>query len=365
MEAVTNNVRSVLSHLLATSQAEAGDDDSEAAAAKYATVNSCDVAPILREPYIHTGYRVAYKSASYYVNSLFQLHNETVNVWSHLLASMLLAYRFYLSTDDVDYLNDPKACVVLTFALNAILSSFLSAHAHLMHSQSEYHHLKYFQIDYLGVSMNFQGVGIFYLFFTGTEFFYHTYGTLWVPMLQAGTCFVCFAAMCYAKSICPPESVFRILINIIQAALLSIVVGVPLAYKTSEVVLNADWTVFYADVMPQLFHYALLAAAGFFYGCRIPEVFYPGCFDLFGHGHQIFHFLLSTLQFYQFECIVDLYQRQSPRLTALASPTLYNTMLPNVGLFMAQVAFLYTMDGCTLRAAKREHDKFLLEKKTK
>ena len=35
-------------------------------------------------PYIKTGYRRRYQDAKYYLQSLFWMHNETINIWTHL-----------------------------------------------------------------------------------------------------------------------------------------------------------------------------------------------------------------------------------------------------------------------------------------
>ena len=38
-----------------------------------------------------TGYRINYNDSYAALRSLFQLHNETVNIWSHLLGAILFA----------------------------------------------------------------------------------------------------------------------------------------------------------------------------------------------------------------------------------------------------------------------------------
>ncbi len=39
--------------------------------------------------YIETGYRIGYDTYYKSIVSLFHIHNETVNVWTHLLAAIL------------------------------------------------------------------------------------------------------------------------------------------------------------------------------------------------------------------------------------------------------------------------------------
>lgn len=52
---------------------------------------------------IHTGYRINFNSKRQLFKSLFMLHNESVNIWSHLLPLLLfsvLLVSFYLIIDD-------------------------------------------------------------------------------------------------------------------------------------------------------------------------------------------------------------------------------------------------------------------------
>lgn len=58
------------------------------------TVRDTEVPLLFREPYILSGYRPVGHSWSFYFLSLFQIHNETINVWSHLLAGVCVALRF-------------------------------------------------------------------------------------------------------------------------------------------------------------------------------------------------------------------------------------------------------------------------------
>lgn len=58
------------------------------------TVGDTEVPPLFRKPFIVSGYRPVGQRWRCYVLSLFQVHNETINVWSHLLAAVCVAIRF-------------------------------------------------------------------------------------------------------------------------------------------------------------------------------------------------------------------------------------------------------------------------------
>lgn len=42
------------------------------------------------------------------------------------------------------------------------------------------------------------------------------------------------------------------------------------------------------------------------YGCRIPERFFPGKFDVLFHSHQVFHFLVDVAAFTHFHALVEI-----------------------------------------------------------
>nr|XP_019967441.1 PREDICTED: membrane progestin receptor beta-like [Paralichthys olivaceus] len=60
------------------------------------TLPDMDVPPLFRQQFILSGYRPVDLSWRCYVLSLFQLHNETLSVWSPLLAAVYMLTRFLM-----------------------------------------------------------------------------------------------------------------------------------------------------------------------------------------------------------------------------------------------------------------------------
>ncbi|XP_075939282.1 membrane progestin receptor beta-like [Anarhichas minor] len=87
------------------------------------TVRDVDVPPLFRERFILSGYRPVGLPWRCYVLSLFQIHNETLNVWSHLLAAVCVALRFMMFTVLQGGLASFLHQVVL-FLLSAFFFSF-------------------------------------------------------------------------------------------------------------------------------------------------------------------------------------------------------------------------------------------------
>lgn len=47
---------------------------------------------MLHNNYIMTGYRINFDSYAKLTRSLFMIHNETINVWTHLIGSLIFIY---------------------------------------------------------------------------------------------------------------------------------------------------------------------------------------------------------------------------------------------------------------------------------
>lgn len=105
--------------------------------------------------YILSGYRPAVPSILQSLSSLGYVHNETVNIYSHLLGSVLFAvlpvytYRelriYYPTTQAVDIL------VFSTFFYGVAICFLLSATFHILSSHSRRIAAFGNQLDYLGI----------------------------------------------------------------------------------------------------------------------------------------------------------------------------------------------------------------------
>lgn len=64
---------------------------------------------LIDNEYIHTGYRINFNSSKKICKSLFMLHNESVNVWSHLIGVAifigLLFWTIFQLSPISDYLQ--------------------------------------------------------------------------------------------------------------------------------------------------------------------------------------------------------------------------------------------------------------------
>lgn len=86
------------------------------------------------------------------VPSLFRKHNESLNVWTHLLAGPVLLLRWWANVDTLGCtLDDVTSLPLLLFLVSSLTYLYLSVAAHLLQSHSERAHYFFF-LDYVGVA---------------------------------------------------------------------------------------------------------------------------------------------------------------------------------------------------------------------
>ncbi|CAG5127960.1 unnamed protein product [Candidula unifasciata] len=155
------------------------------------------VPDVLKEPYIFTGYRPMGRPWKYYC--LLDLHNESVNIWSHTIGFFLVLLRLVHFFSDLDLLQDKVAWPALGFGLSCLLSLTLSAAAHLLHSRSRWHHFLFFLMDYMGVTFYSFGTGIISMF-TCSSRGYHDALHGWFLPANVFFSWLSFFVCCIAKT---------------------------------------------------------------------------------------------------------------------------------------------------------------------
>uniref|UniRef100_A0A671PL06 Progestin and adipoQ receptor family member VIII n=1 Tax=Sinocyclocheilus anshuiensis TaxID=1608454 RepID=A0A671PL06_9TELE len=90
-----------------------------------ATVLASDVPSLFREPYILSGYRPVHLEWWSYFCSLFQCHNELLNVWTHLLAIPAILLQFSLFWAHYSFFVDYVGVAVYQYGCSLVGVVFL------------------------------------------------------------------------------------------------------------------------------------------------------------------------------------------------------------------------------------------------
>ncbi|ORX70453.1 HlyIII-domain-containing protein [Linderina pennispora] len=229
------------------------------------TIGWDDLPAWLRDnEYIRTGYRKPTGSHAKCVESLCHVHNETGNIFTHMLGALLFVYFIYSAPQTVfsefDTIGKGERIAVYGYLLTAT-TCFASTPVRI-----------YNKCDMLGILSNFVGsisVKIFYMFYCEPQI-----RTMHLTLL------VCLCVMCFsAKEFRAWRSVAFILLGFEKL--------VPVFHT---------WWMFGAEYMwnavniPCMFWMAFFYIGGTaIYASRVPERWFPGKFDFWFGSHQIFH----------------------------------------------------------------------------
>ena len=138
-------------------------------------INEC-----FHRDYIHDGYRVDY-SFSHTLLSLFTLHNETMNIWSHLIGFIsILIIGFSITYElQVESVNLTERILMGIYLISAGMCMLLSTIYHWFGCMSENHYFALLSLDLTGIACliagsyfpaTYYGIPSFFYFFSPSLF---------------------------------------------------------------------------------------------------------------------------------------------------------------------------------------------------
>ncbi|KAL8582216.1 hypothetical protein ACOMHN_004135 [Nucella lapillus] len=288
---------------------------------KHKTVNAEDVELITREPYIRTGYRLPNQPWRYYCASVCWMHNESVNVWTHLIGCILLVVHAIVLGMRLDNFRDARAGLMVAFVVTCVFSNLFSSLAHLLHAKSAKHYYLLYFLDYAGICIYNFGNGINSLYSCSTPEEYFAVKLFFLPVL-AVVCYISFVAILLARLKFQGTKLERrrkVVMTVIYVALVGVIAW-PIISRYVRCIANADCKLSSLNHLTIVFVFYALDAISF--TALLPEKLRPGKFDIWGHSHQWFHVLvIATQQLQLYALHVDYVARDRARhvTTALSS----------------------------------------------
>lgn len=281
------------------------------------TVKDSDVPRLFREPYIQTGYRPTDQDWKYYFLSLFQKHNESINVWTHLLVALAVVLRFVALVEAGSLSLDIISLPFYLYVLSSLTYLTCSILAHLLQSKSELAHYTFYFMDYVGVSTYQYGSALAHYYYSSNQAWYDKAWYFFLPgaaflgwMSCAGCC---YAKYCYKR----PYPVMRKIFQVVPAGLAYMLDISPVIHRivTCHMEGCTDKAIWVHAL--QIIFFLI---SSYFFSCPVPEKYFPGSCDFVGHGHQIFHVFLGLCTLSQLEALfIDYQTRQelfSPRYSS-------------------------------------------------
>jgi len=235
--------------------------------------------------------------------SLFQLHNETINIWTHIIAACIFLYLgIYHSEERVSVLLTEKYNAHFMIEVHCYFASctyLLSATFHLYRGVSEEISNILVKLDYFGIFVTFFGSMLSGLFFT-----FYCYEDL-VFLYQTGITILIVPSIII--SLTPKFSEVRY--TTMRVAVYGIVGLYSFLPIGHQIYIHGVMHQEIVDYMKGFFLMLLLYMTGMvFYQIRFPEVCWPGKFDLLGQSHQIFHILTAIATFIHYMTLLQYYK---------------------------------------------------------
>lgn len=237
--------------------------------------------------FVRSGYREEFQSAAECLRSIFSLHNETVNIWSHLLPAAGFIFGQLLIQALIDhYYPEAAALDRFVFACNvaaAIVTMTLSSLYHTLMCHSEHVSSLWLRIDYVGILTLILGS-----FFSGIYVGFYCEPT---PRNIYWSMIIILSVVTSVLVLHPKLQGLKYRTLRTWAFILTALSGfAPILHGLYLYGWDQMWV---RSGMPYYFLEGLIYGLGaFFFVTRIPESVWPGKFDIFLSSHQIFHVLV-------------------------------------------------------------------------
>lgn len=219
------------------------------------------------------------------IPTLTVFHNETVNIYTHLIPALLSSLLLFALPSHVAFLVGVATCLGCSAAFHTI-KSYSPHHARIGNS-----------LDY---------IGIVFLITTSILSLQHVALNGVVSELRnslvvctLSLAFLCVVVVVRPRFRTPQWRPYRAMLFVIFG--LSGAIPVAISY----------WNYGLGETTKRFALWWLLAEAGLYilgaaiYAARIPECIWPGKFDLIGHSHQIFHVMVVLAALCHGRCLYE------------------------------------------------------------
>ena len=242
--------------------------------------------------YLQAHYRPPMYSIRGCVKSMFRLHTETWNIWTHLLGFVLFIFlsvgmfvsrdyitQFFEENVIISELPWEEQLVLALFFIGAMTCLFCSTAFHTLCNHSEHMHKVTSRLDYSGIAILITGSSIpayYYAFYCITVYRYLHIITL---VVLCGACLYVSFGKKFGQ---PGYHRLRCAVFVSFGLYGCVPSGHLMFLKGLE---EPNFTYLMGLIIMALLY--LFGAA--LYVLRIPERFKPGAFDIWAHSHQLFH----------------------------------------------------------------------------
>ncbi|XP_034127184.1 adiponectin receptor protein isoform X2 [Drosophila guanche] len=248
--------------------------------------------------FLHRGHRPPLPSFRACFKSIFRIHTETGNIWTHLLGFIaFIGVAVYFITRPSVEIQTQEKIVFGAFFIGAIVCLGFSFAFHTLSCHSVEMGRLFSKLDYCGIALLIMGS--------------------FVPWLYYG--FYChYQPKVIYLSVVSVLGVLSIVVSLwdkfSEPALRPLRAGVFMSFGLSGVIPAIHYSVmegWFSQMSRASLGWLILMGllyiiGALLYALRVPERWFPGKFDIWGQSHQIFHILVIAAAFVHYHGISEM-----------------------------------------------------------
>ncbi|XP_029933644.1 membrane progestin receptor gamma-B-like isoform X2 [Myripristis murdjan] len=249
------------------------------------TINQ--VPKVFHEDSIISGYRHPRSSATDCILSLFQLTNETLNIWTHFLPTWYFLWKLMTVVVIQTAWQDTFTWPLVVYLLSCCIYPLASSCAHTFSSMSaRARHICFF-FDYGALSYYSLGSAVTYSAYVFPDKWVGSvFHRCYLPVALVNSV-ICTSLACYSRFPEYQSPKFGKILRVFAFAHPFLFDNIPLFYRVfvcvGEGCTDNDTNILH------YYHIGLAFLTGFLFATHLPERLAPGSFDYIGHSHQLFH----------------------------------------------------------------------------
>ncbi|SCU91397.1 LAFA_0F03510g1_1 [Lachancea sp. 'fantastica'] len=237
------------------------------------------------------------------VKSLFYFHNETVNIYTHLIPSGTYLALLLFFTDLVLIPQFPSTSMsdyimINFFLLGAFLCLMCSSCFHCMKQHSEAHSDVWSKVDYMGIIVLISCSMVSLLYYGFHDYLLH-FKLFTIVVVVLGS--ICAAFVLNDRFNAKNWRAFRAAFFVLFgfSGVVPIITGL--------VKFGIEESCKRVQLRFVLWEALFYIVGAVIYGLRLPETLLPGKFDFVGHSHQLFHVLVVLGSICHFRALIGSY----------------------------------------------------------
>jgi adiponectin receptor len=252
--------------------------------------------------YLLSGHRPQLNDFRQCFSSMFRLHTETINIWTHLIGFVAFVLLTIYSLAHPSLNSWEEKGVYAAFCLGAAFCMGFSWIFHTVYCHSEGVSKLFHKLDYCGITLLTLGSFVPYIYYAFYCHFTHKLFYIGLITILSVLCLVVSTVDIFAT---PGYRSLRA--GIFVALGLSGTVPC-----THYILLEGLHRAFYDAAMGWFILMGFLYIAGaVIYALRVPERLFPGKFDIWFQSHQIFHVFVVAAALVHFHGINQIAQYTS------------------------------------------------------